>query len=219
MGVTTMGQRVIFENAEATLQDNGISPVTAVLTQSYLRLEQPMSTTQTNIIFPVINQQTGAQTFNTERRLQLQDSFVVSELGVFLFAPSSTTATNSHLYSYPNQIIFTGANVASSAQQTYHGYLTLSVNNQVIVPYWDIQRSYLTNQTQQTAAFAAGDPDDQLSGRDDVFYPTEPNWILIGSKNNVLTMVLQNSLTAVLANSRWVIYARGVLAQNSTSVQ
>lgn len=217
--VQTFGQRIIFENAKALLEAAKVPLETAILTQSYLRLEQLMNTTQTNVQFPVtITQGTGAP-FNTERRLQLQDSFVASEIGMFLFAPSSATATNSHLYSYPSFFTFTGAGVASSAQQTYHGYLTLSVNNQVIVPFWDVQRSYCVNQTQNLAAIAAASPDDQLSGRDDVFYPTEPNWVFVGSKNNVLTLVMQNALTAILANSRWVVYMRGVLAQNSTSVQ
>jgi len=221
MGATTYGQRLIFENAKETLREHGVDPNTAVLTQSYLRLEQLCAISVTNILFPVVvNQPSPGATvgaFNTERRLQLQDSFVVSELGVFLWVPSSSTATNSHLYSYPNFFAF-AAN-APLYQQFYHGYLTLSVNNQVIVPFWDIQRSYKVNQTQGLAAVSATVPDDQLDGRDDAFMPTEPNWYLIGSKNNILTMVLQNALTAVTANSRIVIYLRGVLAQNSTSVQ
>ena len=179
MGVQTVGQRIIFENAKKTLQANGVSPEQAVLTQSYLRLEQPLTTTQTNILFPVlINQQAGgvAQTV-TERRLQLQDSFVVSELAVFTWISAGSPATT-HVY-----------------------------------------RSYAIFQTQNLAAIAAASPDDMLSGRDDVFYPTEPNWILIGSKNNVLTLVLPNAPATITANTKIVIYARGVLAQNSTSVQ
>jgi len=222
-GAATLGQRLVYENAKDLLHDNGVDVNTAVLTQSYLRLEQLMTITTTNYVFPILVNGGGGNAgapFNSERRLNLQDSFVASELAVYLFPASSSTDTSHHLYSYPSFFTFTGAGVASSAQQMYHGYLTLSVNNQVIVPFWDIQRSYLVNQTQNTAAIAAGSFDDQLSGRDDVFFPTEPNWILIGSKNNSLTMVLQNAFTAVLAGSpRMVIWLRGVLAQNSTSVQ
>lgn len=218
MGVQTVGQRIIFENAKKTLDANGIKPEQAILTQSYLRLEQPLSTTATNYLFPVLlNQQAGgvAQTI-TERRLQLQDSFVVSELAVYVWVSAGSPATT-HFYSYPNFFIF-AAN-AGPLQVLYHSYLTLSVNNQVIVPFWDVWRSYLTSQTQNMAALAAASPDDQLSGRDDVFYPTEPNWILIGSKNNVLQLVMPNAPATITANTKIVIYARGVLAQNSTSVQ
>ncbi len=218
MGVQTVGQRIIYENAKVTLAQNGIDPNTAILTQSYLRLEQPLTTTATNILFPIlINQQAGgvAQTI-TERRLQLQDSFVVSELAVYTWISAGSPAIT-HFMSYPNFFIY-AAN-AGPLQALYHSYLTLSVNNQVIVPYWDVWRSYLTNQTQNLAAIAAASPDDQLSGRDDVMYPTEPNWILIGSKNNILTLVMPNAPSAVTANTKVVIFARGVLAQNSTSVQ
>jgi hypothetical protein len=218
MGVQTVGQRIIYENAKATLRANNINPDTAILTQSYLRLEQPLTTTLTNILFPVLlNQQAGgvAQTV-TERRLQLQDSFVVSELAVFLWISAGSPAIT-HFQSYPSFFVY-GAN-AGPTQALYHSYLTLSVNNQVIVPFWDVFRSYAVFQTQNLAAVAATSPDDMLSGRDDVFYPTEPNWILIGSKNNVLTLVLPNAPTAVAANTKIVVYARGVLAQNSTSVQ
>lgn len=218
MGVQTVGQRIIFENAKKTLHNNGVDPGQAVLTQSYLRLEQPFTTTQTNILFPILlNQQAGgvAQTI-TERRLQLQDSFVVSELAVFLWISAGSPAIT-HFQSYPSFFVY-GAN-AGPAQVLYHSYLTLSVNNQVLVPFWDTFRSYAVFQTQNLAAVAAASPDDMLNGRDDIFYPTEPNWILIGSKNNILTLVLPNAPSAVTANTKVVIFARGVLAQNSTSVQ
>lgn len=218
MGVQTVGQRIIFENAKVTLAQNGIDPKTAILTQSYLRLEQALSVTLTNILFPILVNQQGQGTPQsiTERRLQLQDSFVVSEIAVYLWVSAGSPATT-HFYSYPS--FFTFAANAGPAQALYHSYLTLSVNNQVIVPFWDVWRSYLVNQSQNLAALAAGSPDDQLSGKDDVFYPTEPNWILIGSKNNQLSLVMPNAPATITANTKVVIFMRGVLAQNSTSVQ
>lgn len=216
--VSTVGQRVIFENAKITLRENGVDPDTAVLTQSYLRLEQPLSTTQTNVLFPIlINQQAGgvAQTV-TERRLQLQDSFVVSDIAVYTWVSAGSPAIT-HFQSYPSFFV-QGAN-AGPLQALYHSYLTLSVNNQVIVPYWDVWRSYYIGQTQNLAAIAAASPDDMLDAKDNVFYPTEPNWILIGSKNNVLTLVMPNAPATITANTKIVIFMRGVLAQNSTSVQ
>ena len=220
MGVTTQGQRIIFANAVNMLAEQDVPIDRAILTQGYLRLEQAMVVGQTNILFPVlVNQSTGGQ-FNTEQRLQLQDSFVVSELGIFWFLPNgSTTDTSTPLLSWPNPTLFTTAGAAAAAETLYHSYLTLAVNKVVLVPYWDIQRSRLANQTQQTAAFGAGSPVDQLSGRDDVFYPTEPNWVFIGSRSNILQIVMPNAFAAVQPFARIVIYMRGVLAQNSTSVQ
>jgi hypothetical protein len=218
MGVSTVGQRVIYANAVDMLDKEGIHVDIAILTQGYLRFEQNMVVGQTNIVFPIlVNQSTGGQ-FNTEQRLNLQDAFVTSELGVFLNTPSSATATDVALRSYPNPTVF-AAN-AVSAETIYHSYLTLAINKQVIVPFWDVYRSRLVNQTQQTVTpIAAAVVEDQLSGRDDVFYPTEPNWVLIGSRTNILQLVMPNAFTSVLANSRIVVYCRGCLAQNCTSVQ
>jgi len=218
-GVTTMGQRVIYANAVDMLAKENIHVDIAILTQGYLRFEQPMVVGQTNILFPIlVNQSTGGQ-FNTENRLNLQDAFVTSELGVFLYVPSSATATNVPLLSYPNTTQFATAGSAAAAETIYHSYLTLSVNKQVLVPFWDVWRSRLINQTQQAVAIAAGTVQDQLSGRDDVFYPTEPNWVLIGSRSNILQLVMPNAFAAVTPFARLVIYARGCLAQNCTSVQ
>ena len=219
MGVNTAGQRLIFANAMQMLIDEKLDVTNAVLTQSYLRLEQAMLVGQTNIAFPIlVNQSTGGQ-FATENRLQLQDAFVVSETGIFLFPAGANPSLNTvPLFSYPNTTFFT-TTTAAAAETLYHGYLTLSVNKQVIVPFWDIWRSRLINQTQQSVAIAPGTVQDQLSGRDDVFYPTEPNWVVSGSRGNILTIVLPNSFTSVLAFARIVIMFRGVLAQNCTSVQ
>lgn len=219
MSVSTMGQRVIYANAREMLAKAGIGAQQAVLTQGYLRFEQPMVVGQTNIVFPVlVNQSTGGQ-FNTENRLALQDAFVTSEVGVFLFTPSSATATNVPLLSYPNTTLFATALSAAAAETIYHSYLTLSINKSVTVPFWDVWRSRLTNQTQQSVAIAAGTAQDQLSGRDDVFYPTEPNWVIGGAASNILQLVMPNSFAAVTPLSRIVVFMRGVLAQNCTSIQ
>lgn len=218
-GPTTAGQRIVYANAVDMLSKEGIHVDIAILTQGYLRFEQPMLTGQTNILFPVlINQSTGGQ-FNTEQRLNLQDAFVADELGVFIYVPSSATATNVPLLSYPNTTQLSVAGSAAAAETLYHSYLTLAVNKQVLVPFWDVWRSRLINQTQQSVAIAAGTAQDQLSGRDDVFFPTEPNWVIIGSRSNQLQLVMPNAFAAVTAFARIVVYMRGFLAQNCTSVQ
>ena len=215
MGVNTAGQRLIYANAVNSLQRQGISVATAILTQSYLRLEVLANTASNNYTFNTI--QGNGTVYATEQRLTLQDSFVVSECGVFWFIPTATGASNSPLISWPNPNTFTTANAASSAESLYNGYVQLAVNKVIVLPQWDIFRSRCVNQTQLTGA--ANSPQDQLSGRDDVFYPTEPNWVVIGSRNSIFTIVMPNAFAAVQANSRIVLYVRGVLAQNSTSVQ
>jgi hypothetical protein len=53
---------------------------------------------------------------------------------------------------------------------------------------------------------------------EDGFYPAEPNIVLVGSKKNILQLVMPNALATVTANSRVVCIVRGILAQNVTPV-
>jgi hypothetical protein len=184
------------------------------LTQSFIRVEQPLVALQTLYTFPVLVNQ--APVLNTEQRLNLQDSFVISELGVYLAAPTSATDTAFRLLSFTNFFSFAANTVPYYG--LYNGRLIISVNNNIILPAWDLWRHYCANQTQQGAAVAAAVPQDQFAGERDGMYAVEPNVTLIGSKNYVVQIQLPVGLSAITANSRVVIMMRGILAQNSTVV-
>ena len=101
----------------------------------------------------------------------------------------------------------------------YNGYLSLTVNNRVITPSWDLYRHLEINQTQQTTApVAAGIPLDQLMGNSATAVACEPNWVLIGSKNNTLQLNLPAAIGTVQATTVLVLILKGVLAQNVTVV-
>lgn len=217
----------IFQNAfnPATLANGQPNPqynmnfdaVTAFrLSQSTLRLEQPCVNTSTLYTFPVlINIQNQAAAFNTEIRLNQQDSFVPTHVGIFLALPSGTTDTTFKLQTYPNPALFTNA---TQMQAYYNGYMNIMINNVQYTQKWDLWRHWQTNQTQQTAALGSGSPEDQFMGSDDAWYPMQPFILLIGSQNIQLTINIPVSPTTVDANSRLVVMLRGVLAQNSTVV-
>lgn len=185
------------------------------LTQSFLRLEQPLATGTTNYNFRVLVNDANPQVFNTEQRLNLQDTFIPSEIGFFIGLPSSSTDDTFKLLSYPSPFLLT-----NDAQyfRLYNGVLSISVNNNILVPAWDMWRHYDAPQTQQTAALGAGAPMDEFDGKYTSMYPMEPNVALIGSKNSQIYLTLKNGMTAVDANSRIIILMRGILAQNSTVV-
>lgn len=221
----SIAARMDFENA-VRIFDNAFNPnhrqdVDVVslfrLTQSELRLEQPLVTTSTQYLFPVLvninNQATTA--FNTEVRLNLQDSFVPTHVGIFLAKPTSSTDTAFALESYPNPFIFTNS---QQMYALYNGQMQIVINNNRYTQNWDLWRHYKANQTQQTAAPGAGSPLDQLDGSEDGFYPMQPYVLLLGSQNIELTIKVPVAPTAVDANSRFVIKFRGILAQNSTVV-
>lgn len=223
---STVGTRLAFEKAKEAINRAGFSLGQAVLSQSYLRLEVALSTTVTNYQFPVlVNDVTASSTTatNVEQRLQLQDAFVVSQFGLFFGKPSSSTATNFQLCTYPNKTIFSAANTATSLLNWYNSSLSLTVNNRVICPAYDLYRHYNVPQQQQTTdadyTTSGIDYDDQQDGSSSGFYPIEPAWVLVGSKQNQLQVQLPQAMAAVEANSRAIIILRGHLAQNVTPVR
>ncbi len=218
--MNTISARMVFDNAlqNVTRAFQGVPGFNAgnlKLTQSFLRLEQATAANTTLYKFPVLINQANPTIFNTEQRLNLQDSFVISEIGFFLAFPSSATDVTFRPVSYVNQVL--SANVAQM-QSFYNGQLSVTVNNNVLVPSWDLWRHYNAPKTQQTAAFGAGSPGDQIALGNDGFYPMEPNLVIVGSKNYQFEVSLPAPPTAVDANSRLVLLFRGILAQNSTVV-
>jgi len=216
--MNNIAARMVYDNAKKALyRAFGSNPNLNIeqfkTTQSYIRLEQLAVIGQTSYTFPLqINQ--GAA-FNTEQRLNLQDSFVISQIGAFIALPSSSTDTTFRLQTNASPFIFTNF---AQYRTFYNGKLAISVNNNTILPAWDLNRPYYSPETQQTAAFGAASPIDQQRAAEDGFYACEPNLVLVGSKNYQVTVQLPAGFTAVDANSRLVLLFRGILAQNSTVV-
>lgn len=209
---TTVGARLSYERAKSSIESAGFNLNRAVLSQSYLRTEVALSTTQTRYRFPILVNDNFSTTFNTMQLLALQDAFYISNIGIYFANPSTATDASFSLYSYPNATAFP-AGAADALNVIYNGYAQLTVNNRVVVPSLDIYRFYDAPQTQQSATTI-----DQFKGSDSAVYPIEPGVVLIGSKQNVFEIVIPASLAAVTAFSRAVVVFYGHLAQNVTSV-
>lgn len=215
MPATTAGARLSFERAAQGIAAAGFSLNRAVLSQSYIRSEVALSTTATRYRFPLLVNDNFSTVTNTSNLLNLQDAFYISHAAIFFAKPSSSTDTTFQLVTYPNSIIFSGANTASSLYTWYNGYMTLTVNNRVVIPQLDIYRFYDVPMTQDgTSATVI----DEQKGSDSALYPIEPGVVLVGSKQNVLEVILPASMAAVETNSRAVLYLSGHLAQNVTPV-
>lgn len=180
-------------------------------TLSRLRLEQPCTTTTTQINFPVLINQ-GTPT-NTEVRLNLQDSFFPTHIGYRLGNPSSSTDAAYKMYSYLNPFFFNPA-----MQAFYNGTLRLLVNNVQYINNWPMDWHYHSPQTQQTLAAGAGSPVDQYDGGIDGKIAEQPSVLMIGSQNIQLSINLPAAPAAVTANSRHIVVIDGLLFQNSTVV-
>lgn len=224
---STVNSRLVFENASLMLADAGLNIQDSVLTQSDLILEQQLATGLTQYQFPVLNNQNGPSNtlFNTEIRLNQQDSFVASAWGAFLLKAATPVDATMIAHTYPSPAVFSGGGVAAALETIYNSYCKITVNNQVILPVWHLSRHRSVPQSQQVAAAAGvypGIAQDQIDLSSDGFYPMEPNVVFIGSKNYVIQVILPAALAAVdgtgTPSDRLRLHYRGVLAQNSTII-
>ena len=202
----------------------GIDPKQAILSQSYLRLEVVANTSTANYTFGVLINDvakggSGAQTVRpTENRLNLQDAFYVGSVQLLLGLATSATDTAFPVYTWNNALTFTTAGAALALNNLYNGNMSLTVNNRVITPGWDLLQHKNIPQTQLTGA--ANSPLDQNNFSQDGAIVADPNWVLIGSKNNQLVLNLPTAIGTLQAGSTTVLVLilRGVLAQNVTPV-
>lgn len=191
------------------------------LSQGEIRLEVGLNTTSNTFTFGVTPNQANSsnQVFNTENRLNLQDSLIGSEYGIFVGQPSSVNDTAWTLNTYGDTQEFAAADAAAIDSTFYsNGFFQMKVNNDVIIPYRGLFNHWYIPQTQATAAPGAGSPKTQIRGAEDGMITQEPNILLIGSKNYVPQIVLPANLASAAANLRAVLIIRGILAQNSTVV-
>lgn len=222
--INTANARMVYENALRIIRMAGLTADLTKLTQSDLVLEQQLLTTSTMYQFPVLNNQNGNQgntIFNTETRLNQQDAFVVSSWGFFLLKPTSAVDATFVVQTYPNPQVFTTGGVAAAAETIYNSVARIVVNNDVVFPVWHLSRHRMVPQTQQEPTITGvenGIPYSQVDLSTDGFYPLEPNLLIIGSKNNVITVNLPANLAAVETFMRLRCHFRGVLAQNSTII-
>lgn len=191
------------------------------LSQSEIRLEVQLDAVRNSFVFGLTPNQANTNNvqFPTERRLNLQDSLVVNEYGIFVANPASQADNAFRLRTFADIVTFSAAQAGAINSTFYsNGFLQVRANNDVVIPYRGLFNHYYTPQTQQTAAVAAASPDSQIRGAEDGFITAEPNLVLVGSKNYVPEIVLPGALASVAAFERAVIIFRGVLAQNSTVV-
>jgi hypothetical protein len=220
---TQHGQRLVFENAKALVSNAGFNVNQAVLSQSYIRSEVAMSTSTTSYHIPVlVNDTQNGSSFPTENRLNLQDAAVISSVGVYVSIPTNATTTAFPLYSYPNQVVFSTSGAATQLYNLYNGYMQIAINNRVIVPSWGLYKHLAVPQTQQgTQAGTTNGGIDQFDGTSQGYFPMEPNVVLVGSKNNQISLNLPSAIATLQAGvtPRIVVIFQVILAQNVTPVR
>lgn len=207
-------------NPNGSVKDPYFDPITAFkLTQSTIRMELALATNTTIYNFlPVNVVQNSTTAFNTEIRLNQQDTFVPTEIFVGVGKPASSTDTAWKPLTYENPAIFSAAASPQLLNIWNGGTMQITVNKDIKSVNWDLWRHYYAPQTQQTGVLGLGSPTNQACGADDGWYPMEPYVLVIGSQGIQIQIQLQNALSSIDASSRLIVMMRGVLAMNSTVV-
>lgn len=221
--MSQLNARLVYRNAVRSMKAAGVDPSKAILSQSYLRFERVASTAVTNYQFGVLLNDTpqGQSVRPLEQRLQLQDAFYTSAVQIY-FSYTSNIANTNYLPSFYPSLENTGAvaGVAAALGNFYNSQLSLSVNNRTIVTSWNVMRHYEAPQTQATGTATPPTVDQKTGGYSGSFV-CEPNWVLIGSKNNQLSIQLPAAIGTLPTSPAGIILGitlYGVLAQNCTVV-
>ncbi len=118
---------------------------------SYLRVEQTLGNTKNRYSFDI--KKTGAE-IATERKLDRNDVFVVTHIGVYLIAQVSTTIGIEVLQTYPNADIFVAATgfTPDHLNLIYSGHMELKIGSKVNIEALDMNKFRYVPTSQQEAA-------------------------------------------------------------------
>lgn len=206
---------------------NDIAEPGKVSTQSFLRLESTALGTQNQITFNVLRND-GTQN-TTERRLALTDSFVVTDIGVFLLkvASGSTNAKN-RLQTFPNSVLFSGSGEADNLNNIYQGFINIKIDGRVYLDSLDVMRFYRAGEAQNGVGLSTYDATNNANNKFVAnqwdngsygFFPLTPTIQLSGARKNEISIQCPESLNMIGTSSTnyCVMILRGFLQQNQAN--
>lgn len=120
-------QRSIFKSLEKKYGEGNVS-------QSYLRVEATLNITKLQYKFSF--NRVANTDIATENKLDTNDIFIASEMGLFLSNQLSTAIGQEVLNTYPDPLIFTGNSAADAAalESVYSGNLEMKQGSTVWIP-------------------------------------------------------------------------------------
>ncbi len=118
---------------------------------SYLRVEQTLSNTKTRYAFDI--KKTGGEV-HTERKLDRNDVFIVTHIGIFLIAQLDTTRGMEVLQTYPNPDVFVTATgfTPEHLNTIYSGHLEVKIGSKVNIEALDMNKFRYVPTSQQEAS-------------------------------------------------------------------
>ncbi len=171
------------------------------IAQDYLRSEAYLQNGVQSYAFPLFRLGSEAA---VERKLDQQDAFCITELGIRLLAESVAVAGIGVLQTYPNPIVFpdeaaaggfvglTGAHL----EHIYNGRLILMVGQTTFAPGIPVHDCRVVRTAQRTSA---ANHSEQLPG--DGLIPLTPQYDIKGQENNQITLAVPGTAAQHVASN------------------
>jgi len=209
------------------------------LTQSTLVLSKPINPNVTTYNFDVLETQT-ANLANDEIRLNLNDEFIITQLGLYLEAEFGSVNTTGVFVPNGVKKLFTYSPMQLNAvegqkvQNFFAGQFQISVNNIVYLDKFDTRKMEFVPRTQldNFQAVAYGSLQDSVNFSKDSMYSIEPLLTLSGAKKNQLQLSLPTAISQATFSwtddtgvnnafqiNRVLCLLRGLNAQNGSVFQ
>lgn len=206
------------------------------LTQSALVLIQDIDSTKSNYTFPVLENDNATGIKPEEVRLNQNDSFIATSLGVYLLAKETNERLPVGAYIYTTHSPVYQEALAFRSQPLYDGYLRVSINNINYVDKYDLRKHEKVQKTQfnnRGAVNLTGSTFADTDLNNDGIFSIAPMITFEGSKKNQIDIVLpyamqsgaEFSVTDNIGTTRtFIVYSiglvwRGLLAQNGSVFQ
>ena len=181
-GATVAGYMQATDATPAQISFAAAAANNAVLSQSFLRLIQPVTVNLNQFSFPV---QVDQPTVNPgEKRLEKQDAMFVSNLAFYIGKGASATDVSYPFQTYPNPVTFPNGSASGGLYTLYNASMQLTINKSIIIPGYPMKNFMQIPQTQLTAA--TNSPLTQFDPSQVGLF--EPTINLIGTKLNALVV-------------------------------
>jgi hypothetical protein len=201
-----MAKRINFSLIKSKYDKIGKSNVR--LTQSSLFITKDIDPTKSNYEFDVLENQT--QTLQPDEiRLNINDEFIVTHLGVYLYGTWATGSEPRLSFSTGNQLLTYAPleldSTSISVKNLYSGQLKIAVNNIVYLEKWDTRKHEKVTRTQFVSEVnsvngvaSATMPSNCFE--DDAMIAFEPMLTLSGAKKNDISIRLPQSIAPATVN-------------------
>ncbi len=209
-------ERAIYEHNSSQSRFKG-----KAMTPGFLRLEQEIVNSKNSFSFVTYGGD-AASVYATERRLDRNDAFIATEVGLFIIRQDvANNKTNAELNSYVNLTTFAASAgfVPADLKAIFNGSLSVEINRVKKMVAFDTYRFLENPFTQQTGATNY----DSKQGKKTGFVKLTPQIVLDGSGTNDLTVTFPAyngwagaSVTAGTQH-RLVLYLRGLLVTGGSS--